>query len=76
MSVELHYVKKDKILESIVDGIEVTAICGAQFVVVPTSSGSRGGDSEICERCVDIYIRMRPAAHTESPDRERTVAAQ
>lgn len=55
---ELHYVKKSKILESVVHGTAVVALCGERFVVVAPGSGGTGR-SEICRHCIDIHSRLR-----------------
>lgn len=46
-----HYVKKDKILESVVMGEMVQAICGAWFVVTK----SPPPNAAVCPDCKDIY---------------------
>lgn len=62
----LHYVKKSKITESLVYGVEVTAICGERLVVA-CGGGGAGETRPICERCSDIHSRLAPSAEARVP---------
>lgn len=50
-----HYVKKDRILKSVVDGDHVVALCGETFPVTKTA---RPG-SPVCQDCKRVYDRLR-----------------
>jgi hypothetical protein len=55
-----HYVPKDKIVESAVTGMPVTALCGK--VWVPTRDPQR---YPVCPVCQEIYDGLRPG---DDPD--------
>jgi len=50
-----HYVKKDKILESVVEGGHVVALCGEVFPVTKTAKPG----SPVCADCKRIYDRLK-----------------
>lgn len=54
----LHYVKKAHITESIVNGIEVVAVCGERFVVASGRNVWGNGSQPVCRRCAAIYALM------------------
>lgn len=55
-----HYVPKRQIIESIVMGTKVTAICGIRYVVKAQGGGSsEASGAIICPLCADGYSRMR-----------------
>lgn len=49
-----HYVKKDKILPSTVEGTPVVALCGKKWV--PSRNPER---YPVCPECKDIYEKLR-----------------
>jgi hypothetical protein len=51
-----HYVKKEKILESAVNGKAIRALCGKKWV--PTRDPEK---FPICPICKEIYSGLRPA---------------
>lgn len=56
-----HYVRRDRILRSIVEGVPVRAACGERFVV-EARGGGRTHDATgiICPACEALYERMAP----------------
>lgn len=50
-----HYVKRDKIVESAVEGTHVVALCGEVFPV--TKVPKKG--SPVCPECKRIYDKLR-----------------
>ncbi|MCV7174878.1 DUF3039 domain-containing protein [Mycolicibacterium sphagni] len=50
-----HYVKKNRIAESAVEGTHVVALCGETFPVTKTPKSS----SPVCPDCKRIYDTMR-----------------
>lgn len=50
-----HYVRKDKIVQSAVEGAHVVALCGETFPV--TKVPKKG--AAVCPDCKRIYERMR-----------------
>ena len=50
-----HYVKKNQIVESAVNGSMVVALCGETF---PVTRSAKPG-SPVCPKCKKIYKRMR-----------------
>lgn len=49
-----HYVKKDKILPSAIEGTPLRALCGKKWV--PTRDPKK---FPVCPECKDIYERLR-----------------
>jgi hypothetical protein len=45
-----HYVKKDELMQALVDGIAIEALCGKLWV--PTRDGLK---FPVCPECKDIY---------------------
>ena len=50
-----HYVKKEKIVESAVTGIAVTALCGKKWI--PTRDPEK---FPVCPTCKELYSQMQP----------------
>lgn len=50
-----HYVKKDRIVQSAVEGNYVVALCGETFPVTKTPKAG----SPVCPDCKRIYDRLR-----------------
>jgi DUF3039 family protein len=50
-----HYVKKDKIMKSVVEGGHVVALCGEVF---PVTKSPKAG-SPVCGECKKIFERMK-----------------
>lgn len=50
-----HYVRKDLIIKSVVDGDHVVALCGETF---PVTKEARPG-SPVCQECKRIFERMK-----------------
>jgi hypothetical protein len=51
-----HYVKKDKIIKSTVDGDHVVALCGEVF---PVTKQAKPG-SPVCPECKRLYHMLKP----------------
>jgi hypothetical protein len=56
-----HYVTKELIVDSIVNGTTVTALCGHRYVVSsdPVTAGL-GGRQNVCGGCQDAYEALTP----------------
>jgi len=53
-----HWVPKSDILRSIVEGVEVRAICGEVITVASQGSGTTSvAEAPICEACQVVYGR-------------------
>jgi hypothetical protein len=50
-----HYVKKDAILSSVVEGLHVVALCGEVFPVTKTAKPG----SPVCPDCKRIYDHLK-----------------
>lgn len=50
-----HYVRKNKIIESVVDGTHVVALCGEVFPVRKTAKPG----APICPDCKRIYEKLK-----------------
>ena len=57
-----HYVKKAKIVESVVSGKTVTALCGKKWI--PTRDPER---FPICPTCKEIHAGLRKEPDTPKP---------
>lgn len=51
---EYHYVRKEKILQSAIEGTPVKALCGAIFTVTKASKKN----SKVCPQCEEIYKNL------------------
>jgi hypothetical protein len=51
-----HYVRKDQVVSSVVDGKHVVALCGEVF---PVTKAAKPG-SPVCPDCKRIYDRLKP----------------
>lgn len=53
-----HYVRKEMITESIVNGTPVTALCGATYVIRAQGGEVAGsGKLEVCAPCSDLHAQ-------------------
>lgn len=52
---KFHYVKKDLIIKSVVDGDHVVALCGEVF---PVRRAAKPG-SPICSKCQEVFDRLK-----------------
>lgn len=50
-----HYVQKDKVVDSVVNGTFVVALCGESFPVTAQAKP----DSPVCPECERIYRTLR-----------------
>lgn len=50
-----HYVRRDQIIKSVVDGDHVVALCGEVF---PVTKSAKPG-SPICQECKRVYDRLK-----------------
>jgi hypothetical protein len=56
-----HYVRKDRITRSIVEGVAVRAACGERFVVTSQGGGRTDAPAAIvCPDCEALFERMAP----------------
>jgi hypothetical protein len=56
-----HYVRKDRITRSLVEGVSVRAACGVQFVVESQGGGqTEAPGATVCPDCEELFERMKP----------------